>query len=74
MNKQTDQQQQQWEVAQLGAQVQHHDQRISEVERQLRDITAERCPGSRAASSAASSEPHPEPARGAGGGRFPMRY
>ena len=38
--------------------------RMSEVERQLRDITAGRCFGSAAASSAASSEPHPEPARG----------
>ena len=50
------------EVAQLGAQVQHHDQRMNEVERQLRDVTAGRFFGLGAASSAASSEPHPEPA------------
>ena len=52
------------EVVQLGAEVQHHDQRMSEFERQLKDITAGRCTGS--GTSAASSEPHPEPARGSG--------
>ena len=39
---------------------------MSEFERQLKDITAGRSTGSGAASSAASSEPHPEPARGSG--------
>ena len=46
--------------------VQHHDQRMIEFERQLKDITAGRSTWSGAASSAASSEPHPEPARGSG--------
>ena len=54
------------DVVQLGAQVQHHDQRMSEFERQLKDITPGRSTGSGAASSAASSEPHSEPARGSG--------
>ena len=54
------------DVVPLSAQEQHHDQRMSEFERQLKDITAGRSTGSGAASSAASSEPHPEPARGSG--------
>ena len=61
------------EVVQLGAQVQHHDQRMSEFERQQRDITAGMCPGSDPASSAASLEPHPEPARGSGAHQPPKR-
>ena len=48
------------------AQVQHHDQRMSDFERQLKDTTAGRSTGSGAASSAASSEPQPEPAIGFG--------
>ena len=44
------------DVVQLSAQVQHHDQRMSEFGRQLKDITAGRSTGSGAASSAASSE------------------
>ena len=40
------------EVVQLGAQVQHRDQRMSEVEIQLSGITAGKCHGSGAASSA----------------------
>ena len=43
------------EVAQLGAQVHHHDQRMTEVERQLREITAGRGTGSGAALSIESS-------------------
>ena len=54
------------DVVQLSVQVQQHDQRMSDFERQLKDITAGRSCGSGAASSAASSEPHPEPARGNG--------
>ena len=57
------------EVVQLGAQVQHHEQRMSDVERQLRETTAGSCPGSGAASSAAASEPRTEPARGSGAHR-----
>ena len=44
------------EVVQLSAQVQHQDQRMTEVERQLHDITAGRSAGTRGASSTASSE------------------
>ena len=51
------------DVVQLSAQVQHDDQRRSEFEGQLKDITAGRSAGSGAASSAASPEAHPEPAR-----------
>ena len=51
-------------VVQLSAQAQHHDQGTSECERQLKDTTAGRSTGSGAASSAASSETHPELARG----------
>ena len=51
-------------VVQLGAQAQHHDQRMSEVEGQLRDITAGGYTGSGAAPSAAFSEPHPGLAEG----------
>ena len=54
------------DVVPLSAQEQHHDQGMSEFDRQLKDITAGRSTGSGAASSAASSEPHPEPARGSG--------
>ena len=54
------------DVVQLSAQVQHDDQRMSDFERQLKYITAGRSTGSGAASSAASSEPHPELARGFG--------
>ena len=44
------------EVVQLGAQVQHQDQRMTEVERQIRDITAGRSAGTGAASNPASSD------------------
>ena len=54
------------DVVQLSAQVQHHDQKMSEFETQLQDVTPGRSAGSGAASSAASSEPHPDPARGNG--------
>ena len=54
------------DVVPLSAQEQHHDQRMSEFERQLKDITAGRSTGSGAASSAASSETPPEPASGSG--------
>ena len=54
------------EVVQLGAQMQHQNHRMSEVERQLRDITAGKSLGSGTASSAGSSETHPEPARASG--------
>ena len=50
------------DVVHLSAQVQHHDQRMSDFERQLKDVTAGRSTGSGAASSPASSEPHPDPA------------
>ena len=53
-------------VVQLSAQAQHHDQGTSECERQLKDTTAGRSTGSGAASSDASSETHPELARGSG--------
>ena len=43
------------EVAQLGAQVHHHDQRMTEVEGQLRDITAVGGSGPGAASNVATS-------------------
>ena len=45
------------DVVQLSAQVQQHDQRMSDFERQLKEITAGRSCGSGAASSAASSPP-----------------
>ena len=54
------------DVVQLSAQVQHHDKRMSEFERQLKDITAGRSTGSGAASSAASAELYPESARRSG--------
>ena len=54
------------DVVQLSAQVQHRDWRMSQFERQLKEITAGSSTGSGAASSAASSEHHPEPARGSG--------
>ena len=71
------------DVVQLSAQVQQHDQ--SDFERQLKESTAGRSCRSGAASSAASSEPNPEPAKGngsmhppktnsAGGGRFSLRH
>ena len=51
------------DVGQLSAQRQHHDERMSEFEKQLKDITAGISAGSGTVSSAASSEPNPEPAR-----------
>ena len=54
------------DVVQLSVQVQQHDQRMSDFDRQLNDTTAGRSCGSGTASSAASSEPHPELARGNG--------
>ena len=45
----------------MGAQVQHHDRRMNDVERQLKEIAVGR--GSGTASSVRSSEPHTEPAR-----------
>ena len=59
------------DVVQLSAQAQQHDLRMSDFVRQLKDVTAGRSCGSRAASSAASSEPHPELARGNGSMRPP---
>ena len=44
------------EVVQLGAQVQHQDQRMTEVERQLKDIAVGRSEGTGGASSTVSSE------------------
>ena len=44
------------EVMQLGAQVQHQDQWMTEVERQLKDTTAGRSAGTGVASSTGSSE------------------
>ena len=55
-----------YDLVQLSAQVQHHDQRMSDFERQLKDTTAGRSTGSGAASSAASWEPHLELVRGSG--------
>ena len=49
------------DLVQSSAQVQQHDQRMSDLERQLKDVTGGRSCGSGCASSAASSEPHPEP-------------
>ena len=54
------------DVVQLSAPVHQQDQRMSDFERQLKDVTAGRSCGSGDASSAASSEPHLEPARGNG--------
>ena len=54
------------DVVHLSSEGQRHDQRMSDFEKQLRDIKAGRSTGSGAASSAASSEPHPELARGFG--------
>ena len=51
------------DVVQISVQVHQHDQKMSDFERQLKDITAGRSSRWGAASSAASSEPHPEPAR-----------
>ena len=52
------------DVVQMSAQKRNSTtKRMSEFERQLKDITAGRSCGSGAASSAASSELHPEPAR-----------
>ena len=61
------------DVVQMSAQVQQHDQMMSEFERQLKDITAGRSVRSGAASSAASSEPHPELARGDGSVHLPKK-
>ena len=74
------------DVVQLSAQVQQHDQRMSDFGRQLKDITAGRSCSSGAASSAASSDTHPacegkrknassqKSRYSAGGGRFSLRH